>query len=136
MKAEGKLSEGQRDMLVRLEERSQQLATSVMELKTNQIQSFKDLHGALEKHATSDDVRFDQQGGRLGYLEKWRTWILGGLAFAGVVGTVLMWLITTFYQPPRSTTIERRVTEETQTTIEKPERPKPEPPKPEITPKR
>ena len=48
------------------------------------------LHQYLESKFTALDERLDSHARRIGLLEQWRGWIMGGLAVVGLLATGLL----------------------------------------------
>lgn len=117
---EGKLDGSQRDMLVRLDERSRDLREDLKELKASQQQAFKDMREALLAHSNLDDTRFKEANERASSLELWRNRIVTVIAVIGALLTFLMWLVGTFYKG-QGTIVERKTETET---IQRPAEPK------------
>lgn len=111
MAVEGRLEEQEKYALVRLEERIQSLIETVREIKTAQVTTAKDMIGALEKHASEDDIRFAADGIRIKSLEDWRTYIIGGMAIGAALLGFLMWAVSTFWTNAPNVSVQRSVTE-------------------------
>ena len=77
-----------REFLIHIYDTTKILSRDVGEMKV-ELKKKPDMNVCIEKHKKQDDININHEG-RIGSLEKWRWWIMGGVALAVFIISILV----------------------------------------------